>query len=146
MAALVRAEEAHGPWPWLALLAGVLVVVAAAVSSAFDPTLALLEGDVSDDLARTLSAVGHMTFLLLYPFAGVLALAVSLTILRTGLLWRPLAWFGPLITLGGLVAPTAALQHDAEGALTTVAYVTLVAFLAWTAGVSTSLMRAGRRL
>lgn len=64
-----------------------------------------------------------MTFLLLYPFAGILALAVSLVIMKTGVLWRPLAWFGPLITLGGLVAATAPLNHDAEGALTTVSYL-----------------------
>jgi hypothetical protein len=78
VAALLRADEEHGPWPWLALLAGVHLVVAAQASVAFDPTLALLEGDVSDDVARTLSAADYMTFLLLYPFAGVLTLAVSL--------------------------------------------------------------------
>jgi hypothetical protein len=145
VAAFARADEAQGPWPWLALLAGALVVVAAQVSSAFDPTLALLEGAVSDDVARTLSAADYVTFLLLYPFAGILALAVSLIIIKTGVLWRPLAWFGPLITLGGLVAATAPLEHDAEGALTTVGYVTLLAFLAWTAGVSASMIHAARR-
>jgi hypothetical protein len=84
--------------------------------------------------------------LLLYPFAGVFALAVPIMIFRTGVLWRPLAWFGPLITLGGFVAATAPLQHDAEGALTTAGYVTFFAFLAWTSGVSASMSRAGRRL
>jgi hypothetical protein len=144
VAALLRADT-HGPWPWLVLLAGAHLVVAAQASSAFDPTLALLEGDVSDDVARMLSAADYMTFLLLYPFSGVLTLAVSLSILRTAVLWRPLAWFGPLVTVGGLVAATAPLQHDAEGVLTTVGYVTLLAFLAWTAATSLSMVRAGGR-
>jgi hypothetical protein len=145
VAALFAAEEPRGPWPWLALLAGIGVVVAAQTSSAFDPTLALLEGDVSDDLARGLSAADYLTFLLLYPFAGVLALAASLTIARTGVLWRPLAWFGPPIALGGLVALAAPLQHDAEGTLTTVGYLTLFAFLVWVACVSASMIHAGRK-
>lgn len=144
VAGLLRVDG-HGLWPLLALLAGALLVVAAQASAAFDPTLALLEGDVSDDVARMLSAADYMSFLLLYPFAGVHALAVSVAIFRTGVLWRPLAWFGPVVTLGGLVAMTAPLQHDAEGALTLVGYVTLFAFLAWTAGVSLSMIRAVSR-
>jgi hypothetical protein len=63
----------------------------------------------------------------------------------TGVLWRVLAWFGPLITVGGLVALTAPLEHDAEGKLTTVGYVTLFAFLIWITAVSASMFHAGRR-
>lgn len=37
LVAFARADDAHGPWRWLALLAGSLVVVAAQVSSAFRP-------------------------------------------------------------------------------------------------------------
>lgn len=144
MAGLLKAAGG-GLWPWLAVLAGVLLVVAAQASAAFDPTLALLEGDVSDDVARMLSAADYMSFLLLYPFAGVHALAVSVAIFRTGVLWRPLAWFGPVVTVGGLVAMTAPLEHDAEGVLTVMGYLTLFALLAWTAGVSLSLVRAASR-
>jgi hypothetical protein len=89
VAALFRAEAAHSPWPWLVLLAGVHLVVALQASTAFDPTLALLKGDVSDDLARTLSAADYMAFLLVYPFAGLLTLAASLSVLNTGVLGRP---------------------------------------------------------
>lgn len=95
-------------------------------------------------LARALSAGDYMTFLSVYPLSGVLAFAVSLVGLRTGLFGRPLAWFGRLVALLGLVATTAPLQHDAEGALTYVGYATLLAFLVWIAGVSIAMARAPR--
>lgn len=139
---LFRADGTSSPWPWLALLAGVHLLVAAQASVAFDGTLALLKGDVSDDVARALSAGDYITFLLLYPFAGIHTSAVSVCILRTGVLWRPLAWLGPLVGVGGLVATAAPLQHDPEGVLTVVGYITLFAFLAFSAGASLSLIRA----
>ncbi len=86
-----------------------------------------------------------MTFGLMYPLAGAMALAVSLAIVRTGVLWRPLAWFGPLIAVGGLVSMTAPLQHDANGVLTTVGYLTMFAFLAWVAGAAASMIRTQPR-
>jgi hypothetical protein len=138
-ATFTRVEAAH-PWNWVALLGGIHVLVAAQASVAFDGTLALLEGDVTDDVAKTLSAGDYMAFMLTYFFAGILALAVSVMIVRTRMLWAPLAWFGPLVTIGGVVSVSAPLQHDAEGALTLVGYATLVAFLAWTAGVSCALL------
>jgi hypothetical protein len=149
LAALVRvflrADERQSLWPWFALLAGIHLVVAAQASIAFDGTLALLEGDVPDDIARALSAGDYMSFLLLYPFAGIQTLAVSLSILRSGVIWRPLAWFGPLVAVCGLIAATAPLEHDAEGMLTTVGYVALFGFLVFTAGVSVSMVVAARR-
>lgn len=39
----------------------------------------------------------------------------------------------------------APLEHDAEGALTWVGYLTLFAFLAWVAGVAASMIRAERQ-
>lgn len=127
---LVRADDTHAPWPWMVLAGGVLVVVPPLVSTGFDPRLALLEGDVSDEVARSLSAGDYMTLLLMYPFAGAMALATSLAIARSDVLWRRLAWFGPFIALGGLVSMAAPLEHDAEGVLTWVGYLTLFAFLA----------------
>lgn len=142
---LVEADGTRSPWPWLSLIAGVHLVVAAQASVAFDGTLALLEGDVSDDVARTLSAGDYMTFLLLYPFAGIHTLAVSLSILRTGVLWRALGWFGPLVAVAGLVALAAPFERDAEGVLTTVGYITLFAFLAFSFAVALSMIQTGRQ-
>jgi hypothetical protein len=141
VAVLSRAEGPARPLSWLALLGGVHLLVAVQASVAFDGTLALLKGDVSDDLARTFSAADYMTFIATYFFAGVLTLATSLVILRARLFWPPLAWLGGLITIGGMVSSTAPLQHDAEGTLTYVGYATLLAFLVWTAGISIALLR-----
>jgi hypothetical protein len=143
LATLVSTLSGHEntrPWNMVALLGGVHLLVAAQASLAFDGTMALLEGDLSDDLARTLSAGDYMTFLLAYFFAGILVLAVSVILMRTRLFWAPLAWFGPLITVGGIVAIAAPLEHDAEGALTVVGYGTLITFLAWTLGISFGLI------
>lgn len=142
---LLSADDGRSPWPLLALLAGVHLVVAVQASVAFDGTLALLKGEVSNDVARTLSAGDYMTFLLVYPFAGIQALAVSLCIFKTGVLSRALAWFGPIVAAGGLVAAAAPLEHDPEGVLTVVGYITLFAFLAFAAGVSLSMIRTARR-
>lgn len=140
-----KADDVRSAWPWLALLAGVHLVVAVQASVAFDGTLALLEGEVSDDVARALSAGDYMAFLLLYPFAGIQALAISLCIFKTGVLSRALARFGPIVTAGGLIATAAPLEHDAEGALSIVGYGTLFGFLALSAGISLSMIRTVKR-
>jgi hypothetical protein len=136
----MRAEDDGGPWSLVALLSGVLVFVAVQVSAPFDGTLALLKGDVSDDTARAFSAADYYALSATYPIAGVLTLAASVLILRTGILWPPLARLGMLVTAGGLIAGAAPLERDAEGVLTYAGYVTLLAFFVWTVGVSVALL------
>jgi hypothetical protein len=143
VAVLIRVEGPTRPWPWLALLGGVHLLVSVQAHIGFDGTLALLEGDVSDDLARTLSAADYMTFTPLYFFSGVLTLAVSVVIVRARMLWLPLAWLGGLVAVGGVASIFAPLEHDAEGLLTYVGYATLLALLVWVAGVSLALLQYG---
>lgn len=138
---LMRVEDEGGPWSLVALFSGILVFIAAQVSGPFDGTLALLEGDVSDETARVFSAADYYAFSAMYPIAGVLTLAASVIILRTGVLWPPLAWLGMLITAGGIIAGAAPLERDAEGVLTSIGYITLFAFFTWTTGVSAVILR-----
>jgi hypothetical protein len=138
---LMRAAGASRTWPLLALVAGLLVPVAAEVSSGFDGTLALLEGDVSDEVARALSAADYYTFSAMTAMAGVFTLAVSVVILRFGVLWRPLAWIGLLVTLGGVTGGAIPLEQD-PGILYVVSYLSLFAFLAWVASVAVVMLLA----
>jgi hypothetical protein len=138
---LMRAEGANRLWSLLALVAGLLVPIAAELSSGFDGTLALLEGDVSDDVARALSAADYYTFSAMTAMAGVFTLAVSVVILRCSVLWRPLAWLGFVVTLSGVTGGAIPLEQDPDGILYVVSYVSLFAFLAWVAGVGVVMLR-----
>lgn len=138
---LVRAEGGVHPWALLALIAGLLVPVPAMAASAFDGTLALLEGDFSDELARTLSAADYYAFTPLPLIAGIFTGATSAVILRTGVLWRPLAGLGLLVTAGGIVAGAVPLEKDPDGVLYVIGYLTLFAFFLWTIGVSVFTLR-----
>jgi hypothetical protein len=144
LATLVRVlmNVEGGPLSLVALTSGLLVFVAAQVSAPLDGTLALLEGDVSDELAQVFSAADYYAFSVQSPLSGVLTLATSVVILRNTIWWRPLGWFGLLITAGGIIAGAAPLEQDATGVMTTVGYVTLFAFFAWTIGVSVTLLRS----
>jgi hypothetical protein len=137
---LSRAEGSEHPWARAAFFAGIMVIVAALGSVGFDGTLATLEGDVSDDMARAISAADYYTFTLVALPGAALTLAASIVILRTAVLWRPLAWVGLLITIGGLIGTAAPTERDPEGTLTVVYYASFFALLVWLACVSVAML------
>lgn len=139
-ALLSRAEGSERPWARAAFFAGIMLLVAALGSVGFDGTLATLEGDVSDDTARAISAADYYSFALVTLPGAALALAGSIVIVRTAVVWRPLAWFGLLITIGSLVGMAAPTQRDPDGALTTVNYASFLALLVWLGCIAVAML------
>jgi hypothetical protein len=109
-------------------------------SASFDGTLALLEGDVPDDVARVLSAADYYAYSTLPLMVGLFSLAASAGISRTRVLWTPVAWPGLLIAAGGVIAGAVPLERDPEGVLYMVGAVTLFAFFAWVLAVSAAML------
>lgn len=145
-ALLMRAERGAYPSSLFTLIAGVLVPAALIGSASFDGTLALLEGDVSDDVARVLSAADYYAYALVPLMLGLFSLASAVAIARTRVLWAPLAWAGFVIAAGGIAAGAVPIEQDPDGVLYTVGIVTLFAFFVWVLAISAAMLtqRRGR--
>lgn len=138
---LMRAHGGPHPSSLLALIAGVLVPVYATASTSFDGTLALLEGDVSDDVARVLSAADYYAYSVMPLMLGIFSLATSLALSRSRLLWHPLAWVGVLIGVAGIIAGAVPVERNPDGVLYVVGIATLFAFFVWVLALSVAMLR-----
>jgi hypothetical protein len=101
---VLRRAEGPGSWlPGTALVSGV-TMLAIKLGSAGPIFAALLRKDeISPELVRTLIDINSGAFWISWlPFA-VLVAATSATILRTGLVARPLGWVGLVVGVAGVV-------------------------------------------
>ena len=99
---------------------------------------------MAPDTSRTLFELGNMVFTVNEFVALVLVAAVSLGVLRTGLLAEWLAWAGGVFVVLALVdaAGRTIGNSDAFGAGGVFGSLTFLAFLAWTLATSVLLWQA----
>lgn len=83
------------------------------------------------------------TFTLVFPYATMLiVLAGSTVILRHGVLWKWLGWFGLLVVVLGLISPLALLNEDPNSALGIIGFPYLLGFLLWILATSVVIWRS----
>jgi len=126
----------------VALLGGILLPVAGLVGAVLNAALALLEGDVSPEVAATVSAAAFHTYVSLGGILTVFLGGAAIVILRSKAFWAWLGWLAAAIALVGILGSAASIENNAEGALAIVGMLDFVVFGVWVLGVSAAMLRS----
>jgi hypothetical protein len=126
----------------VALIGGILFPIAGLAGAISLAGLALLEGEVSADVASLAAATNHHAFVGISAFQAILLGGAGIVILRTGALWQWLGWLGGALALAAIVASASSIENDPEGILSIIGIIAFIGFGVWILGASVALLRA----
>ncbi len=138
---LRSAEGSGGLWSVLTLAGGLVAIAIAGATAIFWSTLALqAAADGNDAIVSTLM---YMQFIgdafIPLPMALVI-FGSSMVIIKTGVLWKWLAWAGFPLSIAAVISPLAVMEGDPEGVFAIIGIITFVIFLAWSLAVSVGMI------
>jgi hypothetical protein len=121
---------------------GLLFPAAGAAGGVPQAGLALLEGNVSPDVAALAAAGTLYGFGIAGAAGAILTGASAILILRTGAFWNWLAWLGVLVAALSIVGTASPIQNDPEGILAIIQLVGFIGFGVWIIAASVALLQA----
>ena len=129
---LARAEGDEAVWSRVVFAAGIAFLVVGAATSLAQGALAYgAVAHAGDDVIQTLTDIDYYGFTTISLAAGVLVLAASIVILRTGILWAWLGGLGLLEAVIAVIAPLAVLSRDPDSALGILGFIAFIGFGVW---------------
>ena len=137
------AEGGPAVWSRVALIAGTIFAALGAAQGFFFGALAYgfgVVGQGDDATVRTLMYLQFYAFSSFTLIVAPLALASSLIIWRTGVLWRWLALLGLVVGILAIIAPLAVLDADPEGALAGIGFIGMLVAGLWVLLVSAAMV------
>lgn len=135
------AEDGRTGWSRFAFASGVIFLVYTGAASFFSNALAV--GVARSGDAATVKALSTLDF---YAFgsaplvAAPFFFASAMVILRTGVTWRVLAWFGLALSVLGIIGGSAPINGDPTGVLSRLGFGTQIGLLVWVALLSISMI------
>ena len=135
------AEGEPALWSRVALLGGVTFPLAGLAGGMLEVGLALLEGNVSADVASLASAASYHAFMGAAGLAAVLMGGASLAILRTGVFWKWLGWLGVVLAILLVVGGASTIENDPEGVLAIIGVIGFIGFGVWVLATSVALLQ-----
>jgi hypothetical protein len=124
------------------LVGGVLFPVAGLAGGISLAGLALLDGDVSPDVAALASATATHGFVASSALIAVLLIGAAVVILRTRAFWTWLGWLAALIALAGIVGSASSIEKDPAGVLTTFGFISGIGFAVFIIATSVGMLRS----
>jgi hypothetical protein len=140
-ARLRAAEGEPGIFSRAALIGGILFPVAGLVSGISMAALALLEGDVSPDVAAFAAAASYHAFVSVSALQAILLGGSAIVILRFGGLWTWLGWLAGVLAVAAIVASASSIENDPEGILSIIGIFAFIGFGVWILATSVSLLQ-----
>lgn len=139
----LRSAESDPPLMSRVALAGGIGFPVAGLAAGISQTgLALLEGDVSADVASMAAAASFHGFAATGAFTAIIMGAAALVIVRTGVFWAWLGWLGGLLAIAGIVGAATAIENDPEGVLSIIGFIAFIGFGVWILGTSAALLQS----
>jgi hypothetical protein len=140
-AKLRAAEGEPSIFSRVALIGGILFPVAGLVSGISIAALALLEGEVSAEVASFAAATSYHAFVGANALQAILLGAAAIVIIRTGVLWNWLGWLAGALALAAIVASASSIENNPEGVLSVIGIITFLGFGIWILATSVALLR-----
>ncbi len=138
---LRSAEGSGGLWSVLALVGGLVGLAFAGATATFWGVLAFqAAADGNDAIVRTLMYMQFVGDAFIPLPMSLLIFGSSMVIIKTGVLWKWLAWAGFPLSIAAVISPLAVIEGDPEGVFAIVGMVTLAIFLAWLLAISVGMI------
>jgi hypothetical protein len=138
----LRAAEGDPPfWSRVALVGGIFFPLAGLAGGISHVGLALLEGDVSPEVAAMASAASFHGLGAAGAVAAILMGAASVVILRTGAFWKWLGWLGGLLAACAVVGSAAIVENDPEGVFALIGFIGFIGLGVWIIAASVALLQ-----
>jgi hypothetical protein len=143
---VLRAGEGEPAyWSRIALSGGLLFPIAGLAAGIFQVALALVEGQVSPEVASFAMAASYHGFAGVGALTAVLMGAASICILTTGVLWKWLGWLGVLLAIAAVIGSASTLEKDPEGPLGIFGIISFLGLGIWILAVSAGLLQRQER-
>ncbi len=138
---LRSAEGSGGLWSVLALAGGLVGLALGASMQVFWGALVLqAAADGNDAIVRTLMYLQFVGNAFITLPMSLVVFGASMVIIKTGVLWKWLAWVGFPLSIAAVLAPIAVIEGDPEGVFAIIGIVTFNVFLAWSLAVSVAMI------
>jgi hypothetical protein len=140
----VKLSRAEGPVPLFsgaALIGGILFGAVGAAFSLFHGSLALLEGEVSAEVAALASAATLYGYAFGAAAIAIAAGAAAVVILTTRVFWSWLGWLGVVVAVLAVIGMLSPLQNDPEGVLSILGLIGFIGFGVWIVAASVALLQ-----
>jgi hypothetical protein len=140
--ARLRAAEAEpAVFSRVALIGGILFPLALLAGTISLAGVALLEGDVSADVASLAAATSYQAFVSASALQAIFLGAAAIVIVRTGAFWNWLGWLGGAVALAAIVASASSIENDPEGALAVIGFIAFIGLGVWIIATSVALLQ-----
>jgi hypothetical protein len=140
----LRGAEGQRPvWSRAALMGGIAFPLAGLAGGISLAGLALLEGDVSADVASMAAAASYHGFGAAGALSAIVMGAASIVILRTRVLWNWLGWLGALLAVAAIIGSGSVLENDPQGVLAIFGFISFIGFGVWILAASVALFQSG---
>ena len=138
---LSGAEGSQPVWSRAFLIGGVAWLTVGGVGSIMLGSMALQEGDVSADVAATLSAASYYSFPVMVLTMAVMLGAAAIVIIRTHAMAVWLGWVAAVVAAVAIASSCASIENDPEGITLLLGFLSFLCFGVWILLASFSLIR-----
>jgi hypothetical protein len=138
-----RLREAEGPphmWSNVAFAGAILCPATGTARGLFATSPALLEGDVSPEVASFAAAAAAYGLIVSGAMSGVFTGAAAIIMLDRGARWTWLGWLGAVAAVTAITSLVAVLERDPEGPLALLSSTAWIVFFAWIVAASCALV------
>jgi hypothetical protein len=125
----------------VALIGGILFPLAGLAGGILLSALALMEGDVSPDVASFASAASFHAFTALSALQAILLAGAAIVIVMRGGFWNWLGWLAGALAVASIVASASSIEKDPEGVLSIVGIISFIGLGVWILAASVALLQ-----
>jgi hypothetical protein len=124
-----------------ALIGGILFPVAGLAGGIPLAGLALLEGDVSPDVAELAAATAFHGFTAAGAGSAIIMGAAGILIIRTGAFWTWLGWLAVALALVAIVGSATSIENDPDGVLAILGFIGFIGFGVFVLATSVAMLQ-----
>jgi hypothetical protein len=141
-ARLRAAEGEPAMFSRVSLIGGIIFPVAGLAGGVPLAGLALLEGDVSPDVAALAAATSAHSFVIASAVMAIVLGAAGIVILRTRAFWTWLGWLALLLAIAGVIGSASSIENDPEGVLATFSFISGIGFAVFIIASAIGMLRS----
>jgi hypothetical protein len=141
---LLAKADTSGLWARAAYAGAAGVAAVTLLGSVFQASAMLVfqPGSFDDAFVRMIAYTDAYIFTVVVPsFIGLFLAANAIVVLRTGVFWKWIGWFGLLVTLLGLIGAAWPINGDPGGAVAVIGYLPIPLAALWSLAAGINVLR-----